>query len=43
MLRRGGSSIAAEDSDSLLGEFLPAQIIIDYNRLCDDIYICDWI
>jgi hypothetical protein len=37
--------VGLEDSDSLNGDkpFLPSAILIDYNKLCDDIYICDWI
>ncbi len=45
VLRRTGTNVGLEDSDSLAGDkpFIPAAILIDYNKLCDDIYICDWI
>lgn len=42
VLRKHKQDISHEGSDTSLF-FEPALILIDYHKLCDDIYIADWI
>jgi hypothetical protein len=38
----GDDESHAELSTNQVGEY-PETVVIDYNRFCDDIYVCDWI
>ncbi len=48
VLRKGPSYLSQDDNDSQqvidgTRPFLPQTLLIDYNKMCDEIYICDWI
>ena len=47
VLRKGPSQLQDDnDSQQVIDgsrPFVPSTLLIDYNKLCDDIYICDWI